>query len=166
MSEYTEFFLSSPSAVAQLECIAITHPSFNKEYYICRNRIAGVTVTLEDSSSKFFGFYPMSIKPMGSRDDLEQGFTVTIGDAGDTLNSELKAVYAADTFNTKPSFVYRAYRSDVLTTPLYPAIRLEIGKVSKDDQGFTFEARAPGLNVGKTGQLYRIDTFEMLRGLV
>lgn len=165
MSDYTEFFLSAPSAVAQLELLEITHPNFTKRYRICRNRISGVTVTLEDSSSGFFGYYPVGIKPMGSRDDLEQGFTVTISDAGDTLGTELEAVDAADGFRIKPTFVYRAYRSDNLTTPLYSAVTLEIGKVSKDYQGFSFEARAPGLNVGKTGVLYRIDAFEMLRGL-
>lgn len=166
MSIRTEFFLNSLSAVAKLELIEIAHPDFSQTFYICRNRIAGVTVTLDGATVQAFGYYPLSIKPLGVNDDMEQGFSVTVGDAGTVLPAELAAIDAADSFETKPTFRYWAYKSDDLTQPFEGPVRLEINEVTQNEEGFTFEARAPGFDVNKTGELYRIDRFPMLRGVL
>jgi hypothetical protein len=166
MSDYTEFYLAAPSAVALLEMIEISHPDFSQSYYIVRNRVRGVQVTLETSESRFYTYYPIKVEPMGFKDDLDQGFTMTIGDTGDILPDEIDRVFEADGFDVKPTFVYRAYRSDNLLVPLYGPINLEIAKVTMADEGATFEAKAPALNEGRTGEMYRIDRFPMLRGLL
>lgn len=164
---YEEFFLDTESAVVQLDCISISHPDFTQSYHIVRNAVAGVNVTLEEAlGNRYYEFYPLQVKPMGFKDDLDQGFMITIGDTGDTLPGEIDAVAAADGFATMPTFVYRAYRSDDLTVPLFGPVNLVIKKITMAKEGATFEARAPLVNEGRTGELYRLDRFPMLRGLL
>jgi len=167
MSEYTEFFLATSSAVAQLDCVSITHPNFTQEYHYVRNAVSGVTVQLESPyGEQTYLYYPLSVKPLGFKDDLDQGFAITVGDTGDTLPNELDAVEAADGFSILPTFIYRAYRSDDLTQPLFGPVHLTIKRITMAKEGATFEARAPLVNDGRTGELYRLDRFPMLRGLL
>lgn len=166
MSDLTEFFLGSPSAVAELECIDITHPDFTRDYHIVRNHMAGVTVTLETLVERTYTFYPLIVKPTGFRDDMEQGFQVILGDLGDLLPMELQAVKLADSFSVHPEFTYRSYRSDDLSQPLFGPVKLEIRKVKQTSEGATFLAQAPRMNDSRTGELYRLDRFPMLRGLL
>lgn len=166
MSAYSEFFLSTASAVAELELIDIFHPNFDKVYYIVRNQPAGVTVTLEDATERDYKFYPLDVRPIGFRDDLDQGFAITIGDTGDTLPAEIERVLTADGTNVYPTFTYRSYRADNLTAPLFGPVNLVIESVSFTEEGATFNAVAPSLNRSRTGELYRLDRFPMLRGLL
>lgn len=164
---YTDFFLNTPSAVVQLDCISITHPDFSQDYHIVRNNVSGVSVSLENAGgSRLYTFYPLQVKPLGFKDDVDQGFLITIGDTGDTLPVELDRVAAADSWNTMPVFEYRAYRSDDLSAPLFGPVILEIKKITMAQEGATFEAHAPLVNDGCTGEIYRLDRFPMLRGLL
>lgn len=164
MSDRSEFYLSGARSVARIELMEVTHPNFTKDYYLCRNVVEGVNVVLEDARRVYFGFYPIQIAPTTVSDDLDRGFTLTIGDTGDTLPTEIEAVYNADGFRVRPKFVYREYRSDNLTVPLAGPLNLEIADVTEGIEGFTFVASSPGANYSKTGELYRIDRFIMLRG--
>lgn len=92
MSNYSQFFLNSSSKVVQLELLEITHPSFTQVWRIVRNAIAGVTVTLEDASSKAFVYYPLKITPSGASSDLDQALEIMFGDLGSILPAELDRV--------------------------------------------------------------------------
>jgi hypothetical protein len=166
MSDYSEFFLNSNSHVVELELIEINHPNFTKSYYIVRNAVAGVTVTLENLSEQEFEYYPLQISPTGSGDDLDQVLKVQLGDLGDILPNELKAVYAANGFAIKPTLIYRTYRSDDLTKPLYGPLTFEVCNITFKKEGAAFEARAPRLNSVATGELYTTNRFPMLRGFI
>lgn len=164
---YEEFFLGTPSAIVQLDCISVTHPDFAEEHHYVRNAVSGVTVTLElGGGSRTYLYYPMGVKPLGFKDDLDQGFAITLGDTGDTLPDEIDRVQAADGFTVMPAFQYRAYRSDDLTAPLFGPVNLVIKRITMGKEGATFEARAPLVTDGRTGELYRLDRFPMLRGLL
>lgn len=163
---YTEFFLATPSAVVMLDLIDISHPSFTQPYYTVRNAARGVTVVLETDVAREYQFYPLKVEPLGFRDNLDQGFSITVGDTGDTLPTELDRIFADDAFDVYPTFVYRAYRSDDLTQPLYGPVNLVIEKMTMTEDGAVFEAKAPSLNDGRTGELYRMDRFPMMRGLL
>lgn len=163
-TQYTEFFLGASSKVAQLETLEISHPNLSKVYYIVRNAKAGLTAQIEDASSKTFEYYPVRITPIGQRDDLEQGFTITIGDVGKTLPGELDRIAAATGWATKPVVKYRTWRSDYLSVPLFGPVILEIRKITTAREGASFQAKAPSLNSGKTGEIYSLDRFPMLRG--
>lgn len=166
MTDFAEFFLKSKSSVVQLETLEISHPDFTKVYRIVRNAVQGVTVTLENNSSATFDYYPLAIENAGVRDDLDQAITINLGDLGEVLPKELDEISSNDGFGTKPTVVYRTYRSDDLTRPLFGPVLLEVTSFAFNREGSTFEAKAPSLNVNKTGERYKLDRFPMLRGFL
>lgn len=166
MSRYSEFFLNSKASVVALELLEISHPSFSQVYRRVRNAIHGVTVTLEDATVATFDYYPLKITSMGARTDLESGFRIDVGDLGEVLPLELDLVAQADTFDVKPTVIYRSYRSDDLTQPLFGPLRLEIATFSFTREGASFEAKAPSLNNNRTGETYDLTRFPMLRGFL
>lgn len=166
MSAYTEFFLNSRSSIIGLELIEISHSKFTQAYRVVRNAVAGVTVTLEDATSHTFDYYPLRITNNGATDDLEQSFDIDFGDLGEVLPAELDSVSSQDGFSEKPRVRYWVYRSDDLTAPLLGPIILEVVEFSFTRDGASFTAKAPSLNINKTGEVYRLERFPMLRGFL
>jgi hypothetical protein len=150
MSDYTEFYLNSKSSIAQLECLEFTHSSFSQTYRLVRNAVHGVIVTHEDASSHAYSYMPMRLELSGPRDDLDHVLKITMGDLGEVVPFELDRVRADDTLSEMPMVVYRTYRSDNLTAPLFGPILLEVRRFNMDRTGCTFEAKAPSLNVSRT----------------
>lgn len=166
MATYSEFFLNSSSSIVQLELIEIQHPNFTKIYRVVRNAVRGITVTLETGTEAKFDYYPLRIENNGSKDDLDQSFTITLGDLGEVLPKELDSVASAQGFDVKPVVIYRTYRSDDLSRPLFGPVMLEVESFAFNREGSTFTAKAPSLNVNKTGELYKLERFPMLRGFL
>lgn len=166
MSNYSEFFLNSAANVVQLECLEISHPSFTKVYRVVRNATNGITVKYENGVSYAHTYYPLQITSIGARGDLDQGLTINLGDLGEVLPAELDAVTSANNFAVKPIVKYRTFRSDDLNNVLFGPLVLEVTTFSFNREGSTFEAKAPSLNINKTGELYKIDRFETLRGFL
>jgi hypothetical protein len=165
MSLYSEFYLNSQSSIVKLDLLTISHPNFTQVFNIVRNSIAGVTVTLEDGVTvQAFQYYPLAITPTGSDNDLDQVLKITLGDLGSILPKQLDAVRAAGNFITKPTLIYREYRSDVLTGPINGPTTFSIDNIAFNDLGATFQASAPRLNQTGTGERYTFDRFPMLRG--
>jgi hypothetical protein len=163
---YADFFLNSKSSVVQLELIELSHSDFSKTYRIVRNATNGITVTLEDSSTATFDYYPLRIEADDTRDNLDQSFTITLGDLGEILPVELDAIETNGGFTEKPVMVYRTYRSDDLSAPLFGPLTLEVESFAFDNKGATFIAKAPSLNINKTGEIYTLERFPMLRGFL
>lgn len=166
MSIYSEFFLNSTGDIVQLELIEVSHPNFTQTYRIVRNAVAGVTVTLEDSSVQTFDYYPLQIKQSPVTDDLDQKVSITLGDLGQVLPQELDAVNSAGGFTIKPTLKYRTYRSDDLSVPLYGPLVFELENLSFNDEGVSFDAVAPRLNQLSTGEIYTFERFPMLKGFI
>lgn len=165
MSAYTQFFLSTSSSVVQLECLEISHPDMTRAYYIVRNHADGVTAKV-DGLNKRFEYYPLKVTRSGSRSDLDHGIRVDIGDLGLVWPQELDAIAAGGRFSTKPKVRYWTFRSDDLNTPLFGPLTLEMVSFSFSKDGASFEAKAPQLNYGQTGEAYVIERFPMLRGFI
>lgn len=163
---YVEFFLNSASSVVQLELIELSHPNLSKVYRIVRNAINGVTVTHEDSTTHDYDYYPLQIVPSAAYDDLSNAVQIQFGDLGEVLPTELDLVYTADGFRTKPTLVYRTYRSDDLTAPLYGPVRYVVTNIAFTKEGANFSAGAPSVNLTGTGEIYTFDRFPMLRGFL
>lgn len=166
MPDYAAYFLGSKSNVVYLETLQISHPDFTRTYWIVRNAIGGLTADLEGGVSQVFEYYPLRIRAIGSNDDLEQSLQIDLGDLGELIPSEIDAVAEAGTMGIKPTVTYRAWRSDDLTEPLVGPVELELADISSNQEGSSFEARAASLNVNRTGKLYRIEDFPMLRGFL
>lgn len=103
MSNYSQFFLNSKSSIIQLELLEISHAAFTKTYRIVRNAIAGVTVTLEDTTVQVFDYYPVKIVPTGASDDLDQTLQLTFGDLGQIIPQELDRLLFV--FKQPPLFI-------------------------------------------------------------
>lgn len=167
MSDYTEFFLNRSGAVVQLECLEVTHPSFAEPYYIVRNATMGVTVTHEDSTTHEYEYVPVQIERGNTSDDLDQSISLTIGDMGDRLARDVDAVLTGAYSDVKPQVKYRIYRHDQLTAPLLTIKTLEVANMTRDNSGLcTFTAQAERLNSVKTGVVYTVERFPMLRGFL
>jgi hypothetical protein len=108
----------------------------------------------------------MRVTGAGDREDLDFGIDVTFGDLGQVIPNELDAVRAANGFTEKPIVKYRTYRSDLLTTPLYGPVKLEIKEFAFNREGAKFTAKAPSLNINQTGEIYTLNRFPMLRGFL
>lgn len=163
---YVSYFLSSNSDVIQYETLEIAHPNFTQVFYVVRNNTRGITATLENGTSINFVYYPLKITPQGDRNNLDQVIQIEVGDLGEVLPIQLDAVMAADGMATKPTVKYRTYRSDRLNQVMYGPLLLNISSLAFNRSGVVFEARAPSLNVGATGELYTLDRFPMLRGFL
>lgn len=166
MPDYAAFFLNSTSDIVELDLLEISHPSFTQTYYIVRNDTEGVTVTLEDTTEQEFTYYPLRITPTSASDDLDQVLRIDLGDLGEIIPTELDAVAADEGFGTKPTVKYRTYRSDDLSGPMYGPITLEVVTLNFTKEGCSFEAKAPQLNTNKTGELYNLTRFPMLKGFL
>lgn len=165
MSSYVEFFLNSPSRIKQFELLEISHPNFTKVYRIVRNKVGGLTVSI-DGEQQFFQHYPLRITSKGIRADMDYGIQVDLGDLGEIIPMELDAVAAADGFGTLPAVRYWTFRSDDLSAPMFGPIKLVVTNFPITRTGASFEAVAPTLNANRTGELYLPSRFPMLNGLL
>lgn len=164
MSLLSQFFLSSPPSVVALDLFEIAHPNFSQTYRIVRNAPNGVSVTHEGPAGPFaYSYYPARVLPIAGRDDLVQALSITLGDLGAVLATEIENIWAGNGLNTRPSLIYREYRSDSLGAPMDGPYLLEIVNVTTSREGATFEARAPELNASRTGELYSVEVFPMLK---
>jgi hypothetical protein len=166
MVDRVAYYLNSTSDVKEFELLQISHPSFTQTFYIVRNKRSGLTVTLENAASQFFTYYPLQIKGQGAKDDLDYALQISLGDLGELLPTQFDAVAAANTFNIKPTVIYRTYRSDDLTAPMFGPLTLEVDSFAFKREGATFVAKAPSVNINKTGEFYTFERFPMLRGFL
>lgn len=165
MSEASEFFLGSAPSIVRLDTLEISHPDFSQTYRLVATVPPGATSI--EAMSETWDYCPLQVLPIASTDDMVQALNVTLGDVGEIIAQEIEAVWSANGLNTRPTLTYRAFRSDDLDAPIAGSERvLEIASVTTTREGASFEARAPELNANRTGTLYDVDTFPMLRGFL
>lgn len=161
-----DYFLKSPSKVGQLDTIELSHPSFSKTYFMVRNHLKGFTARLENGVNTFFEYVPMQIGKGSVKDDLDQTIDITIGDVGDIITLEIEKIELSQSYDIKPTLIYRTYRSDDFTRPLFGPVQLQVTDLQLTEEGCSFQAKAESLNVVKTGELYDLDRFKPLRGVI
>jgi hypothetical protein len=176
LTAISEFFFAAHPSVIQLQCIELIHPNFSGTYRFQRQAKAGIKVTYEDDSGPFnYGYLPMQIKTLGATSSLDQQMEITLGDVGTILPSEIALIAAANGFQTKPTLVYREYRSDEFTIidddpvyfgPMFGPFTLEVNALAFNKQGCVFTAKPPQFNRTRTGELYDVGRFPMLAGFV
>ncbi len=164
MSVYSNYFLNTSPAIVELDCIEISHPNFSTTYRLVRNAVAGVSVTHEGPAGPFdYEYYPMQLKPLGSQTDLDQGIQITLGDVGQLIKAEIAAVNAANGRRERPVLKYRTYQSDDLAVPLFGPAIMEVRSITSNKEGSLLECQAPYLNITRTGKIYTVKDFSMLR---
>lgn len=113
-----------------------------------------------------YEYYPARVMPVAATDDMVQALSVSLGDVGDVIAAEIERVWEANGMGTRPTLTYRGFRSDDLSAPIKGPITLELVNVTTTKYGAEFEARAPELNATRTGELYTLERFPMLRGFM
>lgn len=169
MSAYSEFFLGSRADVIQLELFELSHPYFTQTYRIVRNARDGESETVDLSPDELaveFTYYPAKVAQLGSRDDLDFGIRIDVGEVGEVIPAELDAVAEAGAFRIKPALRYWAFRSDDLAAPIFGPAVLEVPEFAMAPEGTSLVARAPQLNANKTGERQTLDRFPMQRGFL
>lgn len=155
---YTSFFLNAAGSAAPIDCIHISHPTF--EFFFQSFDEDGFTITHEDGARAGYEYMPMQIDGMNVNSDLDQIVKMTINDFDDQLIRK----YESLTDNDPVLFRRRIYRDDNLDYPMITIQVLHIVSMSKDSKGnVTFEAKAPELNSNKTGKTYTNEDFPMMR---
>lgn len=165
MSDYSEYFLNSSADIVQLELFEFTHPNFSRTYRVVRNKTDGFTATV-DGASQIFQYYPLKVTPSSDKANLDHALKLEFGDLGEVLPSELDLIRAAGNLITKPAARYWIFRSDRPTVALFGPITLEIERISFTRQGASFEIKAPTVNNNRTGELYKLERFPLLRGFL
>lgn len=167
MTDYVGFFFNSPSRVVGLQTFEISHPNFSQTYYFVRNATKGLTANLETGATVFFQYYPAKIENASDVGDLDFSLKISFGDLGELLPAELDRIREAGATGIKPVVKYRDYRSDDLSAPMNGPLTLEIKQISFNEEGATFEAKAPSLNINRTGISYALSgPFRTLRGFL
>jgi Domain of unknown function (DUF1833) len=165
MTDYAEFFLNTSADIVMLETISLSHTNLSKTYRLVKNKTDGLVAKLENGSTVTFDYMPMSISRGGIAQNIDQSISVTFGDLGEILPQELDLIAEADNFDVKPILTYRTYRSDDLEAPI-EKLELKVEGISFNSEGALIEAKTKSMNINGTGELYRIDRFPMLRGLL
>lgn len=167
MSTLTEYFFAAGPAESRYQLLEISHPDFDTTFRVVRNQTKNLIVTHEDATGPFeYVYMPMEIKTMGSSGNLDQSIEITFGDLGTILSRQLENVLRNNGMQTKPQVVYREYSSLDLTEPLFGPFTLSINTIAFNKLGASFSAKPIAFNRGRTGEVYDIGRFPMLRGFV
>jgi hypothetical protein len=163
MSDYTSFFFNAKGGLLRIDCIEISHPSFSKVFRFVRNVRDGILVKHEDALDYQYMHEVFELNRSNVTADLDQTIQITFADYKDELKLEIES---AD-YTQPATFKYRAYRDDDLSMPMIVLETLQVISVNNDSFGIvTFDAKAEGLNDVKTGLIYSIEDYPMLRALL
>ena len=153
MADLKSFFLNAKATIIQYECFTLTHPSITTRNLV-RNATRGLT-----AEAISYTYVPMRITKSESYEHLDQSLKIELGDLGSIIPQSIDAIKTAGTFGTKPTLVYRVYRSDDLSSPVVGPYTLQVHSFHFNDTGCVLEVAAPYLNYSKTGEIYSIDRF-------
>lgn len=163
---YIDFFLKRKSNIGGLDTIELSHPSFTQTHYLVRNHLKGFVGTISEGVDVEFKYCPMSFAKSSVKDDLDSSIEINLGDVGQYVNTELRNIERDNSYDVLPTLIYRVYRSDDLTRPLFPAIIMEVEDITYTHEGSLITAKSQSLNVVGTGEKYDLNRFKMLRGVV
>lgn len=150
----------------RLECIEITHPSFSRGYRFVRNHSKGIRVKHENGYWYDYDYLPITVQPAKSSDNLQQSFTIGIGDVGDVMPYEIQRLRNGQYSNVRPTVNYRVYLTSDLTKPLTSVLGLEVTDNQPKKAGAVFVCKAKETNKTATGVKYTLDAFPTLRGFM
>lgn len=164
-AEVYQFLLNRKGSVGRYETISLSHPSFSKTYHLLHRWRKAPPLTFEDGAVVEFEYCPMRIVPMGASGDLDYGVRVTLANR-DELADEIDRIQASGQMLIRPMVVLRTWRTDDTSKPMSVISTLTVGEISRNEQGATFTATAPRVNLTRTGETYNVERFPMLRGFL
>mgnify|MGYP003601396002 CR=1 FL=1 len=165
MNDYIDFFLNTEHSVIALECVEIMHPSFEKSFCWVQNYASALNLTHEDGTIAQYSYMPMKIEKKNVSNDLDQTMQISIADIDDAFLKAMLDVRSSQFATIRPQLKFRIYRDDNFLAPIVVLQTLEVMTFSKNsNKQVSFEAKAPELNSVRTGDVYSLERFPMLRG--
>ena len=162
----TYYWLVGKHDDVRLECIEITHPSFSRNYRFVRNHSDGVRVRHENATWYDYTFLPISIEAGESGDNLQQSFTIGIGDVGEIMPYEIQRLRNGRYPTQRPVLNYRVYLISDLSKPLSSVRGLEITDIQRKKTGAVLKCQAKQTNKTGTGVRYTLSDYPTLRGFI
>lgn len=157
------FFASAPPRLRSIVVLAISHSAMTRTYYLWRES-SGESVTLESGAVVQPEPANFTESLAGSPGNLDQVFSIslsTLGQAGETFRAELRRIPLLSTELLKMQ--YMEYRSDQLALGPGASVALQVESISYDTGSATFTAVSPRLKSNRTGEIYSLRQFPMLR---
>lgn len=165
-----QFFLNGKKDHAELETVEIYHPDFSKTYRFVRNHMEGITAQIQDMNGDNiyveFEYRPIVFDILGFKDDLDQQLNISLGTLGEILPMELKRLKANNGFLTKPNIIYRTYSSGNLDYIMQGPIDLFAVEFLSREEGTAINAQAENISAARTGEIFDLNRFFMLRGFI
>ena len=107
----------------------------------------------------------MKIEKKNVSNDLDQTMQISIADIDDAFLKAMLDVRSSQFATIRPQLKFRIYRDDNFLAPIVVLQTLEVMTFSKNsNKQVSFEAKAPELNSVRTGDVYSLERFPMLRG--
>ena len=179
-----DYFLNSQSDDVLVETLefkfykADTGAQAGNSLCVVANINTRVYAVLEDGSSMVCDYYHVRIERGSmSTDSIDQSFQITVSASVD-IRRLLDNVYfgtyktGGQRFNgKKPNVTYRAYsysapHTGALRNMVVGPITMDIDSIVMDEKCCTVNASTGLMNSHKTGEVYDIQRFPMLRGLL
>lgn len=161
-----EFFLNGSREFAELETIELSHPDFSQTYRFVRNHMEGITAKTETGNYEFFEYRPIVFDILGFKDDLDQQLNISLGTLGEVLPKELARLKTNNGFLTKPSLIYRTYSSGNLDFIMQGPINLFAVEFLSRSDGTAINSQAENISASRTGEIFDLTRFFMLRGFI
>jgi hypothetical protein len=163
-SELRRFLASAPQSKHAIQVISISHSAMSQEYNLWTEPYAG-EVTTEDDIVIEPQPTNIAIKLAGTPAHLDQAFDISISTVASpsVFRAEMDRIPLDTT--ERIVVVYREYLSDNLEEPQAVAT-LQVESIGYTRGAAVITAASPRLNVTRTGELYTLKRFPMLRGFI
>ena len=159
-----DYWLRGRHDDVRLECIEIKHPSFSRDYRFVRNHADGVRARHEDGVYRDYEYLPMTVRAAKAADDLQQSFTMGIGDVGEIVPNEIDRLRRGTHRTVRPVVNYRVYLTSDLANPMNSVRGLEITDNQPQKQGAVFACKARELNKTDTSVIFTTNLLPTLAG--
>lgn len=154
---------SAPPRLRSIVVLQITHSALTRPYYLWRES-TGASVRLESGAVVTPEPANFTESIAGSQKNLDQVFSFnlsTLGQAGETFRTELARIPLLT--EELLLITYMEYRSDQLDIGPGASVPLQVESISYGTASATFSAVSPRLKSTRTGDLYSLRQFPMLR---
>jgi hypothetical protein len=164
-----KIYANAPVEQDTLEVISFSASWFSRTYYLQRQFVEGIDVTLETAQVVTAEYVPMSIDQASSSADLTHERSVNIQMVNDVIaieNDNYDPVVNADEMPQFQSRGYIMYRDGTTSAIKFGPVTLPVRSMLSNSVGSLFKVTAKPSNESPTGEIATVTRAPMLRGFV
>ena len=167
--EIKQIYASAPTSKVDFEVVELSASWFSKSYYLQREFIDDVSVTIETGETVVAQYVPMSLGKSSSNADLTYERSIVIQWVNDVIAQESSNRDPETHAGELPSFTSRMfirYRDGTISAQRGAPITLPVRKQTRDYLGTTLSVSAQPANTKATGEIATPTRIPMLRGFL